>query len=132
MKISELFAKQGNVEVTGTIKEIEAPRIFNKFGKDLKVANAILEDESGTVKLTLWNDDVEKFKAGDVVRISNGYVGEFQGEKQLTSGKFGKIEKASGDSIQSNDSKPKSKKSEDTEDAEEEEEGEEEIEEEFF
>lgn len=96
MKISELKPKQGNVEVQGTIKEIEEPRIFNKFGRELKVANAILEDGSGSVKLTLWNDDVSRFKQGDAVKVSNGYVGEFQGEKQLTSGKFGKIEKISG------------------------------------
>ena len=93
MKISELMVRQGNVEVEGTIKEVAEPRIFNKFGRELKVADAILEDDSGTIKLTLWNDDAERFKAGDKVKISNGYVNEFQGEKQLTSGKYGKMEK---------------------------------------
>ncbi len=29
---------------------------------------------------------------GDKVHITNGYVSEFQGEKQLTTGKFGKLE----------------------------------------
>jgi len=101
MKISELFARQGSVEVEGTIKEIEEPRVFNKFGKELKVANAVLEDDSGTVKLTLWNDDIGKFKQGDKIRITNGYVNEYQGEKQLTTGKFGKMEKiGSGKNIQ--------------------------------
>jgi replication factor A1 len=94
MKISELTPRQGNVDVEGTIKEIEEPRSFNKFGRELKVANVVLEDDSGNVKLTLWNDDINKFVVGDKVKITNGYVSEFQGEKQLTSGKFGKIEKA--------------------------------------
>lgn len=93
MKISELFVRQGNVEVEGTIKEINEPRTFNKFGKELRVTDAILEDDSGVIKLTLWNDDIDNFKAGDKIRIENGYVNEYQGEKQLTSGKFGKIEK---------------------------------------
>ena len=93
MKISEIRVGQGNIDVEGTIKEIAEPRVFNKFGRELRVADAILEDDSGTIKLNLWNDDVEKFKAGDKVKISNGYAKEFQGEKQLTSGKFGKIEK---------------------------------------
>ncbi len=101
MKISELFPRQGNVEVEGTIKEVNEPRTFNKFGKELRVADAILEDDSGAVKLTLWNEDIDNFKEGDKIRITNGYVNEFQGEKQLTSGKFGKIEKiGKGDSIQ--------------------------------
>jgi len=100
VKISELVVRQGNVDVEGTIKEVGEMKTFNKFGKELRVADAILEDDSGSIKLTLWNDDATSFKEGDSVKISNGYVNEFQGEKQLTSGKFGKIEKVDGDDPQ--------------------------------
>ena len=93
MKINELNSGQGSVEVEGTIKEVGEVRTFNKFGKELSVANAILEDDSGNVKLSLWNDDATRFKAGDKVKIVNGYVNEFQGEAQSTSGKFGSMEK---------------------------------------
>ena len=93
MKISELQIRQGNVDVEGTIKEVGEPRSFDRFGKQIRVADALLEDDSGTIKLTLWNDDIDKFKVGDKVKVTNGYVNEFQGEKQLTSGKFGKLEK---------------------------------------
>jgi len=92
-KIKELTPRQGNVNVEGTITEVGETKSFNKFGRQLIVADAILKDDSGAVKLTLWNDDVSKYKAGDKIKIANGYVGEFQGEKQLTAGKFGKIEK---------------------------------------
>jgi replication factor A1 len=94
--ISELTIGQGNVNVEGTIHEIGEMKSFNKFGKELKVANAMLKDDSGSVKLTLWNDDVSRFKDGDKIKIVNGYVNEFQGEKQLTSGKFGSMEKLDG------------------------------------
>ena len=92
MKVSELTIGQGSVDVEGTIKEVGELRVFSKFGRELRVADAILEDDSGTVKLTLWNEDTEKVSVGDIVHIENGYVGEYQGELQLTSGKFGKIE----------------------------------------
>jgi len=98
MKISELKTGQGNVDVSGVIKEMGEVRTFNKFGRELRVVNAILEDDSGNIKLTLWNQDVDNFSEGDQIKIVNGYVGEFQGEKQLTSGKFGKIEKVEGSS----------------------------------
>jgi replication factor A1 len=98
MKISDLKSGQGNVEVHGTIKEMGEPRAFNKFGREIRVANAVLEDSSGKIKLSLWNDDIIKFKQGEVVKVINGYVNEFQGEKQLTSGKFGKIEKINSES----------------------------------
>ena len=92
-KVSELRPGQGNVNVTGVIKAIGECRSFNKFGKELKVCNAMLEDESGSIKLSLWNDDATRFTDGDKLKIVNGYVNEFQGEKQLTSGKFGQIAK---------------------------------------
>jgi len=93
MNISELTPRQGNVEVEGTITEVGETKTFRKFDKDLKVSDAILKDDSGTVKLTLWNDDAERFKAGDKIKVVNGYVNEFQGEMQLTAGKFGSLEK---------------------------------------
>ena len=108
--ISELNAGQGNVNVEGIIKEKAETRSMNKYGKELRVANAILEDSSGTIKLTLWNDDTVRFKEGDKIKIVNGYVGEFQGEKQLTSGKFGSIEKLGEGSFE-NSTIEKSKKS---------------------
>ena len=106
MKVNELNAGQGNVEVEGVIKEVGEPRTFNKFGRELTVVNAILEDDSGNIKLSLWNDDATRFKVGDKVKVVNGYVSEFQGEPQLTAGKFGKIQllgegEASSDSGQS-------------------------------
>jgi len=121
MKISELQPRQGNVDVEGVIKEIGETKTFNKFGRELRVADAILEDDSGTTKLTLWNDEIEKFKAGDKVKITNGYVNEFQGEKQLTAGKFGKMELAGegGASGESTDSDQEELPKEETEESEE-------------
>ena len=112
MKISDLTIGQGNVEVEGTIKEIGETKTFNKFGRDLSVANAMLEDESGSIKLTLWNDDVTRFKDGDKLKVVNGYVNEFQGEKQLTSGKFGQLEKVDGNSAPTESAEPTNEPSE--------------------
>ena len=35
---------------------------------------------------------VDKVKTGDKVKITNGFVSEFRGEKQLSTGRFGKLE----------------------------------------
>ena len=92
MEIKDLQPRQGNVEVVATIKSIEEPREFEKFGNPGKVANATIEDESGSMKLTLWNDQIDQVKVGNKIHITNGYVNEWQGESQLTTGKFGKLE----------------------------------------
>ncbi|MBS3145235.1 DNA-binding protein [Candidatus Woesearchaeota archaeon] len=92
MKVSELQARQGKVNIELEIISVETPREFNKFGNTGRVANAAAKDDSGEIKLTLWNGEIDQVKAGDKVRITNGYVSEFQGEKQLSAGKFGKLE----------------------------------------
>lgn len=92
--ISEIQPRQGNIEIeSAEITDKEEPREFEKFGNKGKVCNCTIKDDSGEIKLTLWNDDVEKYNVGDKIKITNGYCNEFQGEKQLTAGKFGKIEK---------------------------------------
>ena len=96
MKINELQPRQGNVEIEAVITELGETRTYNKFGRELSVADAVIQDDSGTVKLTLWNDDIARFKSGDKIKVLNGYVNEFQGEMSLTSGKFGKLEKVEG------------------------------------
>ena len=70
MAIKDLKARQGNVELVLDIVDVGQPREFEKFGKSGRVANAIAKDESGDIKLTLWNEDIEKIKPGDKVKIS--------------------------------------------------------------
>jgi len=96
MKISELKAGQGSVNIEATVIEMSDAREFNKYGRVLRVANAVIKDDSGSIKLSLWNDDIERVKVGNTINITNGYVSEFQGEKQLTTGKFGKLEVSEG------------------------------------
>ena len=92
MEIKDIQANQGNIDIVATVIQKEEERTFEKFGKQGRVCNAILQDETGQVKLTLWNDDVDSVKQGDKIHIENGWCSEYKGEKQLSSGKFGKIE----------------------------------------
>ena len=92
MKISEINPGQGNIDVTVEVISIEPPREFDKYGKKLRVANAKVKDDSGEIKMTLWNDDIERVQDGMTLHITNGYASEFKGEKQLTKGKLGKFE----------------------------------------
>jgi replication factor A1 len=92
MQIKDLKPKQGNVDITVDIVDVGAVREFQKFGKPGKVATAIAKDESGDIKITLWNEDIERVKAGDKIHLANGYVNEWQGEMQLTTGRMGKLE----------------------------------------
>jgi replication factor A1 len=92
MKISELQPKQGKIDIEVEVVKIDEPREFEKFGQKGKVTNATVKDDSGEIKMTLWNDEIDQVKEGGKIKITNGYVNEYQGEKQLTAGRFGKLE----------------------------------------
>ncbi len=92
MNVSELKPGQSGVEVEGEVTDIGEVRDFSRFGRVVRVATATIKDDSGEIKLSLWNEDIDKVKVGDRIKVSNGFVREFQNEPQLTAGKFGKIE----------------------------------------
>lgn len=91
MKISELKVGTGSISLDAEVVSIEPTREINKYGRKLRVANATIKDDSGTITLVLWNDEIDKVKEGAKIKIENGYVNEWQGNPQLTLGKFGKM-----------------------------------------
>jgi replication factor A1 len=94
MKISELKAGMRNLSVTGKIESVGEPRTVNlKAGGTTSVADAIISDESGSIKLALWGDDINKVQPGDKISIENGYINTFKGENSISVGKFGKMTK---------------------------------------
>jgi len=56
------------------------------------VADAILKDDSGTIKLSLWDNQIDQVTKGAKVKVTNGYINTFRGERQLNVGRYGKLE----------------------------------------
>ena len=50
-----------------------------------------IRDRTGTIKLVLWNEQIDQVNADDTVRIENGYIKSFRGEIQLNVGRYGKL-----------------------------------------
>ena len=92
MELKDIKPNSGKIDVVVHVVTKESPRTFDKFGKKGKVCNALVQDETDKVTLTLWNEDVDKVDVGDKVHVENGWCSEYKGEKQLSAGKFGKIE----------------------------------------
>ena len=104
MAIKDLQIRQGKVDITVEVVDISEPREFEKFGKKGKVASAKVKDATGEITLSLWNDQVDLVKPGQTLKIINGYVSEFQGDPQLTTGKFGKLEIIEGETKEAEES----------------------------
>ena len=93
MKVIELQNGAKRVDITVKIDEKGETRDVNSRFKDesYKVASATVSDDSGTIKLTLWNEQIDQVKVGDTIKIENGYITTFRGEDQLNVGKYGKL-----------------------------------------
>jgi len=81
------------VEVEARVLEVSEPRQVRsrKTGEPLRVAEAAISDETGSIKLVLWNDQTRQVEANEKIRIENGYVTSFRGEKQLNVGRYGTL-----------------------------------------
>jgi ssDNA-binding replication factor A large subunit len=80
MKISELMQGMKKANIVGKVISMQPVRAYNKNGKEGKVANLNVADESGSVKTVLWDTNhialVESGKiiVGSVVEITNGQI----------------------------------------------------------
>ena len=92
MKIIELKPGMKRVELTAKVIEKSDPReVTTRFGDTSRVATAVVQDDSGTIKLSLWNETIDQVNVNDMVKIENGYVTTFKGETQLNVGRYGKL-----------------------------------------
>jgi replication factor A1 len=80
-----------NVSIEAKVIEKSDPReVVSRFKDETyKVATAIIADETGTIKLTLWNDQINQVNLNDKVKVEKGYVTSFKGEIQLNIGRYG-------------------------------------------
>ena len=93
MKIEELRNGMKRVTVEGKVTEkSETREVLSRFkDKTYKVATAIIGDETGKIKLTLWENQINQVNVNDKVKVENGYVTSFRGEIQLNIGKYGEL-----------------------------------------
>lgn len=77
-KISELKTGQRNVSFIGRIKRISNIRKFiNRKGKGGKLANLLLMDDTGEIRVVLWTENIKllkKIEEGDVIKINGAEI----------------------------------------------------------
>ncbi len=81
------------IDIEAKVTSKESPREVLSRYKDVvhRVANTIISDETGQIKLTLWNNQIDEVNVNDNIKITNGYVTSFRGEIQLNVGRYGKL-----------------------------------------
>jgi replication factor A1 len=86
--IKDLRVGMRKVNVDAQVLEVPKPQtVYTQFGNRALLSNAIISDESGKIKLSLWDQQINTISVGDSIQIRNASVAAFKGEPQLRLGK---------------------------------------------
>jgi len=85
-------SRQVNVTVKVVSKGEARETVSRRDGTTHRVVDALVGDETGSVYLTLWDDNIDKVKEGDTIGVKNGYVSLFRGSMRLNIGRYGSLE----------------------------------------
>jgi replication factor A1 len=78
-----------NVKVKCLSKNEEREVVSKNTGDALRVTEALVGDQSGSILLTLWNDDIDKIELEKVYQLNNTYTSVFKGSLRLNIGRDG-------------------------------------------
>lgn len=91
-KIEELKYGMKKINVDARIVDVPPRKLVTtEYGNQFYVSNVKIADDTGSIRLSLWNGQIEKVHVGDKVEIENCYVSSFAGEQQLRIGRKGII-----------------------------------------
>lgn len=86
-EISSLIEGNGNISIQGRLIAISNIKTFTtKKGREGKVANLTVEDNTGKIRVVMWTDNMKymsRISEGDIVKINNlevrkGYTGDLE------------------------------------------------------
>ncbi|RLM76584.1 single-stranded DNA binding protein [Halorubrum sp. Atlit-26R] len=100
-RVEDLTLGASDVDLVGQVLDTDSIRTFDRDdGSEGRVANLTVGDETGRVRITLWDgkaDLAEEFDAGEVVEVGDGYVRERDGDLELHVGDRGTVERVDED-----------------------------------
>lgn len=90
--VQDLRHGMKKVNLEAKVLETAKPStVQTRYGNSATVTNAWIADETGKIKLCLWNEQADFVTVGDTVQIKNASVSTFKGERQLRLGKNGTV-----------------------------------------
>ncbi len=90
--IGDLRVGMVGINLSAKVLEVSEPNsIHSRSGNQWLIANALIGDKTGNMKLSLWGDQIDSVSVGDAIQIINARVLAFKGEKQLRIGRKGTL-----------------------------------------
>jgi len=97
LKIKDLRPKMREVNLRVKVLETSEPRVVHTRLGPALVSNVLIGDETGTMRLVLWNRQIDIVSEGALIEINNARVTSFRGELLLRAARYAKIKLLEGD-----------------------------------
>ena len=92
LNIDQLRSGMKRVNILAKIIEIPPTReVTTRWGSRASVSNVKIADETGSIRLSLWNDQIKMVNIGDEIEIKNCSAARFANEPQLRLSRKGTI-----------------------------------------
>ena len=92
VQIKDLKAGMRKVSLRAEVVEKPEPKmVYTRYGTTPSVSNVLIKDETGSIRMSLWNQQINMISKGDLVHIENGKVANFRGELQLRIARNGSV-----------------------------------------
>jgi replication factor A1 len=98
-KISELKPGMNNVNVKVRVLEAEEPRVINTRKGPRTISEAVVGDETGRTRLTLWGHAAGSLKQGEAVEIHGAWTTAYRGQVVLNVGGKSNIEHVADEEV---------------------------------
>jgi len=85
-KVMELKPEMRNINMTVRVISSDEPKTINTRSGQRTISEAIVGDETGRVKLTLWGKAAGTVKEGQVIEIKGAWTTTYRGDVQLNIG----------------------------------------------
>ncbi|ESP89302.1 single-stranded DNA binding protein [Candidatus Halobonum tyrrellensis] len=100
-RVEDLQLGASDVTLVGRVLDTDSVRTFDRDdGTEGRVANLTLGDETGRIRVTLWDERADRateLASGETVEVVDGYVRERDGSLELHVGNRGSIEAVDAD-----------------------------------
>jgi replication factor A1 len=92
LSIDDLRYQMRHVNVKARVVEKPGKRqVRTRWGAPAFVSNVLITDDTGSIRLSLWNHQIDTVNVGDDLDIRGGHVVQYAGNPQLRLGKKGML-----------------------------------------
>ncbi len=91
MKLTDLRPGMENVDLIANIARLDEPReVTASYGVTHVIVDGEIEDDTGKMDLTVWNEQIDKLKdvdVGDNVKLTSCFITSFRGVLSVNVGR---------------------------------------------